>query len=176
MSQQIGKSLLSHFRVRNVKGHWPHVIYQRFARSRFYDARGDRLLRPVVNSAFHGSEVASLGMLSVDDRRGREQWSPEIILVLHVSSYTGSIVSNRGSSLTSKATAPAPWVGSPGLLRGYLAMSVAQMMLFLPLLLPAHAQSSELSRASAVLTQANLYSTPEVLFRDPLPYRCSSIP
>src|SRR6266699_1168404 len=68
MSQQIGKSLLSHFRVRNVKRHWPHVIYQRFARSCSYDARGDRLLRPVVNSAFHGSEIASLGMLSVDDR------------------------------------------------------------------------------------------------------------
>src|SRR2546421_10791082 len=49
-------------------------------------------------------------------------------------------------------------------------MSVAQMILDLPLLLPAHAQSSELSRASAMLTQANLYSTPEVLFRDPLPY------
>ena len=89
---------------------------------------------------------------------------------------TGSIANKRGSSLTRRATAPAPWVGSPGLVSGYLAMSVAQMMLDLPLLLPAQAQSSELSRASAMLTHANLYSTPEVLFRDPLPYFCSSIP
>src|SRR3989442_2130937 len=89
---------------------------------------------------------------------------------------TGSIVSNRGSSLTRRATAPAPWVGSPGLSSGYLAISVAQMMLYRPLLLPAHAQSSELSRASAVLTHANLYSTPEDLFREPLPYFCSNNP
>src|SRR6266581_4932733 len=73
---------------------------------------------------------------------------------------TLSKLSNLGSSLTKSATAPAPWVDSPGVFSGYLAMSVEQTMLDLPLARPAHAQSSELSRASAVLTQANLYSTP----------------
>src|SRR5947199_6809321 len=89
---------------------------------------------------------------------------------------TLSNASSLGFSLMRSATAPAPWVDSPGVFRGYLAMSVEQTMLHLPLLRPAHAQSSELSNASAVLTQANLYSTPEVLLKEPLPNFCSSIP
>src|SRR6267143_129910 len=47
---------------------------------------------------------------------------------------TLSKLSNLGPSLTSRATAPAPWVGSPGVLRGYLAISVEQTMLDRPLL------------------------------------------
>src|SRR5207245_10301936 len=89
---------------------------------------------------------------------------------------TLSKLSNLGSSLTRRATAPAPWVDSPGVFTGYLAMSVEQTMLDLPLARPAHAQSNELSSASSVLTQANLYSTPEVFLNAPLPYFCSSIP
>src|SRR5260370_39878420 len=89
---------------------------------------------------------------------------------------TLSKLSNLGPSLTSRATAPAPWVGSPGEFRGYLAISVEQTMLDLPLLRPAHAQSNELSSASAVLTHANLYSTPDVFLKVPLPYFCSIIP
>src|SRR5438552_17516183 len=89
---------------------------------------------------------------------------------------TLSKLNNLGSSLTKSATAPAPWVDSPGVFRGYLAISVEQTMLDLTLERPVHAQSSELSRASAVLTHAYLYSTPVVFLRAPLLYFCSSIP
>src|SRR5437899_13013517 len=89
---------------------------------------------------------------------------------------TLSKLSNLGSSLTKSATAPAPWVDSPGVFSGYLAMSGEHTMLDLPLARPAHAQSSELSRASAVLTHADMYSTTDVFLRAPSPYFCASIP
>src|SRR5438034_10657198 len=89
---------------------------------------------------------------------------------------TLSNASSLGFYLMRSATAPAPWVVCPGVFRGYLAMSVEQTMLRVPLLRAAHAQSSELSKASAVLTQRNLYCAPEVFLKEPLPRFYPSIP
>src|SRR2546425_8964898 len=68
-----------------MKRHRTNVIPHGLARSRLDNARGDRLLGPVVHRSLHSSQITSLRMLSMDDGCRREQWSPKIILVFHMS-------------------------------------------------------------------------------------------